>query len=226
MTQPSLTRLLQLASPALPVGAYTYSQGLEWATETGSVRDEATTEDWLGNLLDTSVRRYEAPMLARLIDAWRQADHARVMALNDDYLASRETAELRAETIQMGYSLVRLLRELEEFSATELAPLAALSPAAFPAAWSFAAVAWEIPTPHAVTAAIWAWLENQVMAAVKLVPLGQTAGQRLLLRLGKRIATIAQASIELPDAQLSNFAPGYAIASSRHERQYSRLFRS
>jgi urease accessory protein len=226
MSPRSLLRLLQLASPALPVGAYTYSQGLEWAAEAGMVCNEATTADWLGNLLDGAVGCFEAPLLVRLMHAWRSADFRAVTTLNDDYLASRETAELRAETVQMGYSLRRLLHDLGAMADATLAPLAALASPAFPVVWTRAATAWEVPAEEAVAAWMWTWLENQVMAAIKVVPLGQTAGQRLLLHLGERIPDLARRALALPDSDLSNFAPAFAIASCRHERQYSRLFRS
>jgi urease accessory protein len=223
-----LIRLLQLASPALPVGAYTYSQGLEWAVESGAVRDEAGALRWIGNLLEWNLARFEAPLLAQLIGAWETGDDTRVAALNADFLASRESAELRAETVQMGYSLVRLLGDLDAFAALPdwRARLVALDEPSFPAAWSAAAAAWAIPVDMAVPAYLWAWLENQVMAAVKAVPLGQSAGQRLLATLGARIPVLAAAAAELPEHQWSNFTPGLAIASSRHETQYTRLFRS
>jgi urease accessory protein len=223
-----LIRLLQLASPALPVGAYTYSQGLEWVVESGAVRDEAGAGRWIGDLLEWNVARFEAPLLAGLIAAWSAGDDARVAALNADFLASRETDELRAETVQMGYSMVRLLGDLDAFAALPgwRARLLVLDEPAFPAAWAAAAAAWAIPGALALPAYLWAWLENQVMAAVKAVPLGQSAGQRLLATLGARIPVLAAHAAELPEAAWSNFTPGLAIASSRHETQYTRLFRS
>jgi urease accessory protein len=223
-----LIRLLQLASPALPVGAYTYSQGLEWAVEAGAVRDEAGAKQWIGDLLEWNLARFEAPLLAHLIRAWDEDDDTTVAVLNADFLASRETDELRAETVQMGYSLVRLLGDLEAFSALPgwRMRLLALDQPVFPTAWSAAAAAWGIPLDMALPAYLWAWLENQVMAAVKAVPLGQSAGQRLLATLGARIPALATQAASLPEAEWSNFTPGLALASSRHETQYTRLFRS
>lgn len=223
-----LIRLLQLASPVLPVGAYTYSQGLEWAVESGAVRDEASAERWIGDLLDWNLARFEAPLLAELMRAWDEGEDARVAALNADFLASRETDELRAETVQMGYSLVRLLGDLDAFAALPgwRVRLRALDEPAFPAAWSAAAAAWAIPVDMALPAYLWAWLENQVMAAVKAVPLGQSAGQRLLATLGARLPALAAEAADLPAERWSNFTPGLALASSRHETQYTRLFRS
>ncbi|HEY0857789.1 MAG TPA: urease accessory UreF family protein [Albitalea sp.] len=223
-----LIRLLQLASPALPVGAYTYSQGLEWAVEAGAVRDEAGAARWIGDLLERNLARFEAPLLSCLIEAWAAGDDAAVVALNADFLASRETAELRAETVQMGYSLVRLLADLDAFAALPgwHVRLRALDTPSFPAAWAAAASAWAIPVDMALPAYLWAWLENQVMAAVKAVPLGQSAGQRLLATLGARIPELAAQAAQLRADQWSNFTPGLALASSRHETQYTRLFRS
>lgn len=224
----SLVRLLQLASPALPVGAYTYSQGLEWAVDSGVVRSEAQVAAWTGELLACSVASFEAPLLLRQIEAWQQGDDAAVARLNDDFLCSRETAELRAETVQMGWSLVRLLSELDAFAALPgwRARLLQVAEPAFPTAWSAAVAAWQVPPAQALTAYLWAWLENQVMAAVKLVPLGQSAGQRLLASLGERIPALVEAAQGLPEADWSNYTPGLALASSRHETQYTRLFRS
>lgn len=221
----ALPRLLQLASPALPVGAYTYSQGLEWAVESGQVRDEASAGRWIGDLLAFGLARFEAPLVARLMRAWAVGDAAAAQAANQTWLASRESAELHAETLQMGTSLLRLLESLE-LPAGDLAPLKALPQPGYPAAWAFCAVLWRIDTAPALTAYLWAWLENQVLAAVKCVPLGQSAGQRLLLRLSAAVPEIARQAPDLPQAQWSNFAPGLALACCRHETQYSRLFRS
>jgi urease accessory protein len=223
-----LVRLLQLASPALPVGAYTYSQGLEWAVEAGLVKDEAGVAAWVGDVLAWSISSFEAPLVGRLMAAWTAGDDGEVARLNADFLASRETAELRAETEQMGYSCTRLLADLPAFTSLPgwTARLAAVDGPAFPTAWSCAAAAWHIPAEMALTAYLWAWLENQVMAAVKAVPLGQSAGQRLLSCLGARIAALVEAALVLPEEAWSNYAPGLALASSRHETQYSRLFRS
>ena len=223
-----LVRLLQLASPALPVGAYTYSQGLEWVVEAGVVKDEATVEAWIGDVLAWSVAGFEAPLVGRLMEAWSASEDEEVSRLNGDFLASRETAELRAETEQMGYSCARLLADLPAFTARPgwAARLAAVETPAFPTAWTCAAAAWRIAPEMALSAYLWAWLENQVMAAVKAVPLGQSAGQRLLSALGARIPALAQTALVLPEEAWSNYTPGLALASSRHETQYSRLFRS
>jgi len=208
----NLARLLQLASPALPVGAYSYSGGLEAALEAGAVHDAAGAGRWIGDVLAHSVAGMEAPLLARMIESpgarW-----------NELFLASRETAELRAETLQMGYSLNRLLKELgfEECAYEE---------PSYPAVYACAVRQWHIDAREALVAYLWAWLENQVMAAIKAVPLGQTDGQRILLALGARLEAIAADAAALHEDELGNFAPRLAVLSTRHETQYSRLFRS
>lgn len=226
MAPSALLRLLQLASPALPVGAYTYSQGLEWAVETGVVTDEPSAGIWIGDLMTDNVGRFEAPMLSRLMTAWQLADLASLARLNEDFLASRETAELRAETLQMGYSLRRLLHELGDLPNELLAYLDERAEVSFPLVWAGVANAWAIPPGEAVAAYLWGWAENQVMAALKAVPLGQAAGQRLLRALGDCIPALAESALTLTEGDMTNFAPAFAIAAACHETQYSRLFRS
>ncbi len=199
----NLARLLQLASPTLPVGAYSYSGGLEAAIEAGIVKDAESAEAWIRDVLELSMARMELPLLKRMLEG---------EDLNEVLLASRETAELRAESVQMGYSLKKLLGDL---GAGEVP----LEEPSFPAAFAFAARHWQIEPEAAMQAYVWAWLENQVMAAVKAVPLGQTQGQRILLNLGNLTEKIKT-------EDTGNFAPGLAMLSSKHETQYSRLFRS
>jgi urease accessory protein len=223
----ALARLLQLASPALPVGAYTYSQGLEWAVESGRIRDEASAGQWIGDLLAGAIGCFEAPLLFCLMQHWADAKHAEIRRLNADFLASRESAELRAESLQMGFSLKRLLAELHDPALEPVrAALDGWPEVAFPTVWAAIAAAWKIDPPAALCAYLWSWSENQVMAALKAVPLGQASGQRLLAELGRRIPAVAEAARLLPEAAWSNFTPAFAICSARHENQYSRLFRS
>ena len=230
MTPPAslqLVRLLQLASPALPVGAYTYSQGLEWAVESGVIRDEASAGRWIADLLGHGIGRYEAPLVAALMSAWTAGKHPEIRRLNAEFLASRESFELRAETVQMGFSLRRLIRDLRDERLVFVAEqIETLPEVAFPVAWSGVAAQWGIPIDAALTAYLWSWAENQVMAALKAVPLGQASGQRLLAGLGSQIPAIAADARVRPEAAWSNLAPAFAIACARHETQYSRLFRS
>jgi urease accessory protein len=230
----ALVRLLHLASPTLPVGAYTYSQGLEWAVEIGAICNEASAGKWIGDCLAHSLTSFEAVYLAHMLAAWRDSDTLQLEDLDAEFIASRETAELRAETLQMGHSLVKLLQGLPDFAASVF-PLPNPSPAcgggahaiaSFPLAWSCAAANWNIEPEEAIAGYLWAWLENQVMAALKAVPLGQTAGQRLLLTLGERLPELAHQAAATPLIQARNFLPAFALASSLHETQYTRIFRS
>ncbi|MDP1611316.1 MAG: urease accessory protein UreF [Sulfuritalea sp.] len=222
----ALTRLLQLASPALPVGAYTYSQGLEWAIEAGTVTNEATALQWISDQLEWNLGRYEAPLLARMMEAHKVGAGETALELDAQYLASRETSELRAETLQMGYSLRRLLHELGDLPVEFMTAIAVPPAPTFAYVWSGVATVWEIPPQEALTAWLWSWAENQTMAALKAVPLGQAAGQRIQREIGRRIPAIVECALTLDEDNFSNFAPGFAIACARHETQYSRLFRS
>jgi urease accessory protein len=214
-------RLLQLASPALPVGAYSYSQGLESAADAGVVTDAESAQRWIGDLLEHSLARMEGPIFLRLYDAWKRGDVASAADWNMRFLASRESAELRAETVQMGYSLRALLEKL-----LDLVGLRTLTEVAFPTAFAYAAAAWGIPQADGFTGYIWAWVENQVLAAIKIVPLGQTEGQRMLLALAESVEGAAKIAMTLDDESVGALVPRLALLSARHETQYSRLFRS
>ena len=220
---PALVRLLQLSSPVLPVGAYTYSQGLEWAAEAGVVKNESDALAWIGDCLELGIGRFEAVYLAHMLGAWKQGDITRLAELDAEFLASRESAELRAETLQMGHSLAKLLNDLAVGSE---AGLEGFPNPSFPLAWSCAAGHWGIAAEEAVAGYLWAWAENQVMAALKAIPLGQTAGQRVLLALGGRLPEMARRAVAMPLESTHNFLPAFAIASTLHETQYTRIFRS
>lgn len=220
----ALIPLLHLASPALPVGAFSYSQGLEWAVEQGRVRNQTDAGNWIADVLAYSIARMEAPAVAALLKSWQANDAATALRLNGLFLAQRETAEARAESVQMGHSLTRLLVSLKLPAA---AILREWTEVAYPTAWAAAAAHWQLAEAEALTAYLWAWLENQVMAAIKLVPLGQTAGQEMLLELSATIPELAKtASANAEPENWQNFTPGLAICGSLHETQYSRLFRS
>lgn len=220
-----LSRLLQLASPMLPVGAYAYSQGLEWVIETRMVHDAKTTASWIGDVIDMYMSRFELPVLLRMCQAWDKQDVAALKYWNQFYCAGRDTMESRAETLQMGYSLVHLLDDLD-LDTQSIMLLEKFVPVSFPLAYACATSVWSIPVQSALHAFLWSWAENQVSAAMKAVPLGQVAGQRMLLETGAKIPAAVKLAMTLADDDLSNFAPGLSIASSRHETQYSRLFRS
>jgi urease accessory protein len=222
----SLVRLLQLASPALPIGAYSYSQGLEWMVEKGRVGDAAGASAWIGDVLDHVMATGEAAIVWRLLAAAAREDWQAVAHWNAWFRASRETAELRAETEQMGGSLAKLAGDLDLLDVGAIAMLPSLAPITLPASYAIAARAFSVPPDAALVAYVWSWLENQVLAAVKTVPLGQVAGQRMLLSLGARIPAAVVKARAIADDDVASFAPGLALASARHETQYTRLFRS
>jgi urease accessory protein len=221
-----LARLLQLASPTLPIGAYSYSQGLEWAVEAKVVHDAATAAEWIGDLLLLSLATGEAAVLARLVDAHARGDSATFVAWNTWFRVSRETRELRAETEQMGVSLVSLAHDLQWLDAAAVELGALCAPITLPAAFALAAHRVGLPAEAVITAYLWSWLDNQVLAAIKTVPLGQVAGQRLLAQLGERIQPAVECAQDVADDGIASFTPGLALASAFHETQYSRLFRS
>lgn len=218
-----LAQLLRLASPLLPVGAYSYSQGLEWAVEEGTIRDEQTASHWIADALRFNIGSLEAPIWQRQYQAWGVGDVDAARHWNARFVAIRETAELRAETLHMGGALKLVLDATGELDTAALEAVEAL---AFPTAFSFAAHGFGVPLREGLTGYLWAWGENQVSSAMKLVPLGQSAGQRVLARLVALLPSIVDAALQTGDGTLSNFSPALAIASSRHETQYTRLFRS
>lgn len=222
-----LLRLLHLASPALPIGAFHFSQGLEYAVEAGWVSDECTALNWIGGIAESSLGTLDLPVLRRLRAAWDGNDHEGVKAWNAFLIASRETDELRAEDRHLGAALLRVLLELE--LQTELfvtnTPASSVG-VAHATAFAFAISRWRIDTQAALQTYAWGWVENQVLAAVKLVPLGQSAAQRMLHALGARIPALAARAHELSDADIGVSTALTAVASGRHEVQYSRLFRS
>ena len=222
----SVARLLQLASPALPVGAFSYSQGLEAAVAAGVVHDADTTESWISDYLAYCIARVDAPIFLRLSAGWLKKDFSLVEYWNRIFLASRETAELRGESVQMGFSLRQLLTKIESKDPMPIDLLHRLEEVAFPTAFTAAAVAWRIDGQTALVGYLWSWLENQVISAVKLVPIGQTEGQRISFAIATKLTVIAEQAAALSDDEVGGFAPGLAILSSQHETQYTRLFRS
>lgn len=222
----ALSRLLQLASPMLPVGAYSYSQGLEWAIECGDVRDLATAKTWIGDVLQTYQAHFELPVLHRLYLAWQQADLQAVSDWDAFYQAGRDTAEALAETKQMGYSLVRLVNDLKELPDVLLTNINQLNQPTFPTIYAALAQYWQISASDMLQGYAWGWLENQASASMKTVPLGQVAGQKILLALGQTLPQVVAQAMALQDDEISNFNPLLSIAGCLHETQYSRLFRS
>ena len=222
----ALLQLLWLASPALPVGGFSYSEGLEAAIEAGSVHDEASAQRWLLDQLHLSLGRSELPLLAQAIAAWAAHDGPRIAALNEWALATRETSELRRQSEQMGRSMRDWLRQRTPDDA-RLPTLARLAPApAWPIAFALAAAQSGADARDALLAFGFGWAENMVQAALKAMSLGQSGGQRILGALSEALPAVVDAALALPDHDRQAFTPMLAILSAQHETQYSRLFRS
>jgi urease accessory protein len=218
-----LARLLQLVSPALPIGGFAYSRGLETAVELGWVADATRARAWIGGLLRRNAGTLDAPLLLRLHAAWVAGDRAAVERWARFGDAARESAELQLESRRVGASLARLLRDLDVASTEELAsPVGESHLATF----ALAAARFGLDAPTAARAYLWTWLEAQVTAAVKLVPLGQTDGQRILLALGPELDEVVRDAAALDDSEIGALTPGLALASALHETQHTRLFRS
>lgn len=222
----SLLQLMWLASPALPVGGFSYSEVLESAVESGRITGEADAGGWLRDQLMLSLGRSDLAVVAQAFAAWQRVDGDRVRALNDWVLQTRESRELRAQTEQMGRSLVEWLKNRGEID-PRVAQLAALPPApAWPVAFALAAAQTGAPVREALLSFAFGWAENMVQAAIKSVPLGQSAGQRMLARLVADIPAAVAHAMAMGDDDRQAFTPLLAILSARHETQYSRLFRS
>jgi len=214
----STLKLWQLISPALPIGAYSYSQALEQVHCSGIVHDEPSVLEWLRDVLTHGIARLDLPVLLRAHRAWQDRDSLAVLRLSQELTARRETAELRFEDLAMGGALTQLLANLGEPLPARQLP--------FASAFAVACANWSIPAEDACFGFAWAWCEAQVAAAVKLVPLGHTAGQRLMLALGGEIPAAVASAAACGDDEIGLSLPGLAIASALHETQYTRLFRS
>ena len=221
----SLLQLIWLASPALPVGGFSYSEGLEAAVDRAGVTSEAAASDWLVDQLQLSLARSDLAVIARAVIAWRQGDTATVADLNAWVLQTRETSELRAQTEQMGRSLLEWLRNHHTATPAQIAACAAMQPT-YPVAYALAVAETEAGVRDALLAFAFGWAENMTQSAIKAVPLGQSAGQRILARLAAAIPAAVEQAMQLPDADRQAFSPMLAILSAQHETQYSRLFRS
>jgi urease accessory protein len=221
-----LTNALYLGSPALPIGAYSYSQGLEAAIAANIITDEKDVLEWIFDGLREIVAPGEAATVAWQHRFWTQKDFAEMKRLNDWFLASRETAELRQESEQMGWSLARIGFSLAWGDNSSHQNLAGLSAVAFPTAFAFAAVVNGLSVSTALTAFCFNWAENQVTAALKAVPLGQDSGQRLLNRVRPEVPKTVEKAMRVGRDEIVSFAPMLAILSSRHESQAFRVFRS
>lgn len=219
----SMLHLMRLISPSQPVGGFSYSRGLEWAVHAGSVTDEESAARWILGLLEHSYSSLDGALFWRMMHALINTDDDVFRRLNDWLRAGRESRELELEDRRMGESLLSLLvtlgvKRAEEYPADDHIT--------FPAAFAIAANNWNIPPLDALRGLMWSVVEGQVMAAIRLVPLGQTAGQRILIRAVGSIERAAEKASQICDDDIGNVAPAMAMASAWHELQYSRLFRS
>ena len=223
----ALLQLMWLASPALPVGGFSYSEGLEAAVEAGRVRDAPQAAAWLLDQLQLGLARSDLAVVAKAFKAWGRGDLATIAELNAWVTTTRETAELRQQTEQMGRSMVEWLRHRGGSADARVDALKALAPApTWPVAFALAAAQTGAPLREALLSFAFGWAENMVQAALKAVPLGQSAGQRILAALADAIPAAADHAAALMDSERQAFAPMLAILSAQHEVQYSRLFRS
>ncbi|XGV96245.1 MAG: urease accessory protein UreF [Leptolyngbya sp. BL-A-14] len=219
-----MLHLLQLASSALPVGAYSYSEGIEALVEAGSLADSIALETWMIQELQLGAIRIEAAVMVRSYQACQSNDWQQIIDWNHWLSAARETEELRLQSLQMGRSLLRLLHDLQVLE--QQPTLLHGDGCHFAIAFALAAVRWQIDLQSALLGYLHSWASNLVNAGVKLIPLGQTAGQQLLLQLKPVIQQTVQTVLTLPDEDLSSCSWGLSLASMKHETQYSRLFRS
>jgi urease accessory protein len=223
----ALLQLMWLASPALPVGGFSYSEVLEAAVEAGLVQGERQAGAWLLDQLHLSLARSDIAVVSQAFKAWARDDIAGIVELNAWVTHTRETSELRQQTEQMGRSMVEWLKNRGEPVDARVAQLKALTPApTWPVAFALAAAQTGAPLREALLSFSFGWAENMVQAALKSVPLGQSAGQRILAALASEIPNAVDRASALMDSERQAFTPMLAILSAQHETQYSRLFRS
>ena len=222
----ALLGLMQLISPALPIGAFAWSQGLESAFELGWVSNEQQLGEWLEGVLDDGLTRCELPVLARLQNCWAKTDSDGLTLWNDWLHANRETAELSDEGARLGLALMRLLTSLSQQPQTEQGDAEPPEDPDYVTVFAWAAHHRQVPTRLSLLGFAWGWLENQLSVACKAMPLRHTAAQRLNEQLRPKLVAAVDTALTLTDAQLGPILPGLALGSAQHETQYSRLFRS
>ena len=221
----SLIQLIWLASPALPVGGFSYSEGLEVAVDRAGVVTEDAANSWLTDQLNLTLARGDLAVIAQAIPAFRRCDFVRIRQLNDWVLHTRETSELRLQAEQMGRSLLDWLRNHDGANTDHINAYAQMQPT-YPVAFALAVSQTVADVRDCLLAYAFGWAENMMQAALKSVPLGQSSGQRILAALSREIPTAVEAAMRLLDSERQAFSPMLAILSSQHETQYTRLFRS
>ena len=197
--QQALLRLLQLTSPVLPVGSYAYSQGLEWVVDAAWVKDADSLEEWLKGLMQGSLYNNDIPIMKRLYQAWLNNDIETVKYWNAVLLAYRETSEIRKEELDKGHALANLLTSLKLSNAVQLSNDKGSS---FLSGYCCAAVEWQIDLFDTAMGYVWGWLENQVVSAMKVMPLGQSAGQMILNNLIETILVIVEDGLQVSDENI------------------------
>nr|WP_319395968.1 urease accessory protein UreF [uncultured Desulfobacter sp.] len=235
MTSPWLIRLMHLVSPSLPTGGFAYSQGLEWAIEKGWINSESPLEQWLLNVLETGMTHVDIPLLQMIYQAVERRDIDAFTRAAQWVRACRETKELRNEEEHRGRAMAAIIKELglcqDSMAKSKKKPIHdpwhKVIASSQLAGFAFAAALWQIPIQAAAQGYLWSWLENQVLAAVKIIPLGQSSGQRVLARLSPAIDTAVATGLQIKDVeQMGSSLPALGLAGSNHETQYTRLFRS
>jgi urease accessory protein len=226
---PSLLQLMWLASPALPIGGFSYSEGIEAGVDAAYIATFNAANDWLIDQLHLTLARADLAAVAKAIPAWRRGDLARIDELNDWVLQTRETSELRLQTEQMGRSMLDWLRKQPSFHVNfqfDRNEQDFLKSPTYPLVFALAASSTQAHVRDCMMSFAFGWAENMTQAAVRAVPLGQTDGQRILANLAEHIPAAVDAAMRLQDSGRQAFSPMLAILSSQHETQYSRLFRS
>lgn len=223
----SFSRLQQLMSPALPIGSFTYSQGMEWAHEFGWMDGSEGVQSWIESVMSDGMLYFDLPLLIRLYAACQENDKTQFFYYAQLCLAGRETRELRLEEQQRARALISVLEKLpdthswQHFSEWKDALMQSQI-----ACFAMACFQWNISLDNALRGYLWSWLENMVIVAVKLIPLGQSDGQKILFLLSEQVDSLCEQAKFIHDEEIGASNPALAIASSQHETQYCRIFRS
>lgn len=209
-------------SPAYPVGCYAYSHTLEWAVESGDVTDEETLVQWLTDMMTLGFGRNDVILLAHAFRALEASDRVALEAVNELAIALSPSAELYLETSQQGRSF------LDATHAAWPSPrlLVLEGDVAFPVAVGMAAAAHRVDLPTTAGAYLFGLIQTLVSAAIRLAPIGQTAGIRVCAGLAVTAQDIARRGIDLSLDDIGGSTFRADLGSFHHENQYTRLFRS